>query len=313
MIKLIFLLFLIPSLIYGGVYFDGVDDYVGIPAGSSINLTTRLTLMCWANFKGENSKNTNQGCIAKGYPNKLQYTMGRYNTANGNYLFLGLNLNNTWGDVVVSSAVLKTNQWYFLAVTWDGTTAKAYINGNLDNSASASGTLTGDATTEGWIGAHRYGNSSWERTNGELSDVKVYNRALTQDEITTLYNGGNVTDGLICHWDFHEGTGLTLGDVVGSNDGTITGATWVIVEQDLVKGLGKTLTEAVNFTDILSRSWTLIRTLTEGIKMRDINNRSISRLLTDAINFVDAKAIFWKIFHGWRKKKSIDNTFWSRK
>ena len=190
------------------LYFDGVDDYVGIPAGSSINLTTRLTLMCWANFKGENSGNTNQGCIAKGYPNKLQYTMGRYNTANGNYLFLGLNLNNTWGDVVVSSAVLKTNQWYFLAVTWDGTTAKAYINGNLDNSASASGTLTGDATTEGWIGVHRYGASSWERINGEIVNAIIFNKALTQSEIKSAMSRYDFTDTYaVGIWRFDDNVG----------------------------------------------------------------------------------------------------------
>ena len=248
---------------------------------------------------------------------------------------------------LISSGVIEAGVWYFVTVGWDGSNAWIRVNGGTEYTVAVGNCdcstyriVLGENAAPGWFFGH-------------IADFRAYNKTLTQDEITTLYNGGNVTDGLIDHWDFHEESGSTLGDVVGSNDGTITGATWVIVGQNLVKGLGKTLTEAVNFADIYSRvwnsvktlteavnfadiysrvwnsvktlteavnftdipskSWTLIRTLTEGIKMRDINNRSISRLLTDAISFVDAKAIFWKIFHGWRKKKSIDNTFWSRK
>ncbi len=85
------------------------------------------------------------------------------------------------------------------------------------------------------IGARN--NNGVERfVNGQIDDFRIYNKALTEEEIGNLYNGQDITNGLVGHWKFDEGTGAIAGDSSGNNnDGTISGANWtegLTVKQD---------------------------------------------------------------------------------
>jgi hypothetical protein len=51
--------------------------------------------------------------------------------------------------------------------------------------------------------------------NGSFDDVRIYNRAITTDEISALYNMGGT--GLLSWWKMDEGTGSLLGDSSGNN------------------------------------------------------------------------------------------------
>ena len=92
-----------------------------------------------------------------------------------------------------------------------------------DSSLQTLFTATDENPTLSLVGAHMgtfySGAEYWD---GLIKDVKIWNLAKS---ISDVVNGE--TTGLINHWDFSDGSGLTLTDIVGSNDGTITGATWV--------------------------------------------------------------------------------------
>jgi hypothetical protein len=71
-------------------------------------------------------------------------------------------------------------QWYHLAVTYDGSMIYIYVNGSSDCSScslAATGTMSS-------ISSLSIGKSF----KGEIDEVRIYNRALSKDEITTLYN-----------------------------------------------------------------------------------------------------------------------------
>jgi hypothetical protein len=74
---------------------------------------------------------------------------------------------------------------------------------------------------------NEFGNSkySW---NGLIDDVRIYNRALSAEEVSKLYRGEWVSDtGLVGHWEMDEGHGGQVRDKSGNgNHGTIYGATW---------------------------------------------------------------------------------------
>ena len=53
-----------------------------------------------------------------------------------------------------------------------------------------------------------------------------WNRALTQVEITSIYNGGDVTSGMFAHYSMDEGTGSTTGDSINSYNATLYNCTW---------------------------------------------------------------------------------------
>ena len=71
--------------------------------------------------------------------------------------------------------------WTHVALTYDGTMLRLYVNGTEVASRTASGQITA-STSPLWIG----GNSPFgEYFAGLIDDVRVYNRALTQAEIQT--------------------------------------------------------------------------------------------------------------------------------
>ena len=75
------------------------------------------------------------------------------------------------------------NRWNHWAVTYDGTTLKIYRNSVLSSSSGATGNITNTTTSFIIGGQGGVGNPSME-----LSGLKVYNRALTADEISQNFN-----------------------------------------------------------------------------------------------------------------------------
>jgi hypothetical protein len=92
-----------------------------------------------------------------------------------------------WGGGVVCTATtlpLSATTWYHCAFTYDGTNSALYVNG-------VACTLTGVTTPQtGTPSIVRVGSwGSGEYFNGQIDDVRIYNRALTQAEITQVYRG----------------------------------------------------------------------------------------------------------------------------
>ena len=57
---------------------------------------------------------------------------------------------------------------------------------------------------------------------GLLDDARVYNVALTAQEVSSLFAGSNVTRGLVSRWAFNEGSGTVANDTGGgSNNATL--------------------------------------------------------------------------------------------
>ena len=82
---------------------------------------------------------------------------------------------------------LQVNTWYHVVVVFDETIDKVYfyINGSLQTEADQTYNMTAD---EGLL---RIGDSgASEFWDGLIDEVRVYNRALTADEVKRLYNMG---------------------------------------------------------------------------------------------------------------------------
>ncbi|HVX56191.1 MAG TPA: LamG domain-containing protein, partial [Candidatus Saccharimonadales bacterium] len=71
--------------------------------------------------------------------------------------------------------------WYLMVVTYDGTTAKLYVNGNLENS----GTGTVIAPTSGFQWGMIGGQENY---SGSMDDIRIYSRTLSATEVQALYN-----------------------------------------------------------------------------------------------------------------------------
>ncbi|MDP3723212.1 MAG: LamG-like jellyroll fold domain-containing protein [Candidatus Omnitrophota bacterium] len=88
-----------------------------------------------------------------------------------------------WG-VGTSSSNLPLNTWTHIVGTFDGSTFRLYFNGVANASGAGSlGALNNDPLTIGTAG-------SCAPFGGQLDEVGIWNRALSAEEIATLYNGG---------------------------------------------------------------------------------------------------------------------------
>ena len=83
---------------------------------------------------------------------------------------------------------MPQNTWSLAATVFDGFTAKVYLNGVLDGTASVS-TLPGDGSGPLRIGAR--GNDGGNLFNGDLDEVQIFDRALSASEVLGIYNAGN--------------------------------------------------------------------------------------------------------------------------
>ncbi len=129
--------------------------------------------------------------LAKEGDGKLSYWFGTcgvtaYGSQPGNFgLLLDRDGPYPWTLEDRNQGAVATEDWMHLASTWDGMTVRHYLNGDaLAETASFTGPIyVSDAFLD--IGA----NSLWESTafKGSIDDVRLYNYALSGEEVRALY------------------------------------------------------------------------------------------------------------------------------
>ena len=91
-------------------------------------------------------------------------------------------MNISWGNI------LTANQWTHLVYTWDGSTGKAYANGQLVNTVHATNpALNQDRDTGVAIGGHLY---LWAEGyfNGNIDEVMVFDTVLSDAQVNDIYS-----------------------------------------------------------------------------------------------------------------------------
>lgn len=84
-----------------------------------------------------------------------------------------------------SNTTVVTNKWYFIVSTIDGSKLSLYIDGTLDKSVAATPIAPASPITLG-----NYGGGPGYYLTGSLNDVRIFNRALTSQEIHQMYAEG---------------------------------------------------------------------------------------------------------------------------
>ncbi len=83
--------------------------------------------------------------------------------------------------------VIKYNQWSHLTGTFDGTNAKIYLNGRfLSERKAKKGSASISTQHRAYIGRYHEGNEG--RLSGNVDDARIYNRALSTEEVKALYD-----------------------------------------------------------------------------------------------------------------------------
>lgn len=198
--------------------FDGNDDYVEILNSASLSMTNQITIIAWVKYDNVTGK-TDQDIIINKESIPFEIAIGD----KGNLCFVNLNqcpyqyqyhLNWYLGNIAPLSDApdaewgwrhgagpIARGSWQHLALTYDGTQVRIFVNGQMANEYSIipSNTLMQTNSDPLWIGAR----SGYDSTNipdggtepagnsnfrGAIDEVKIYNIALTPEQITTDYS-----------------------------------------------------------------------------------------------------------------------------
>ncbi len=197
--------------------FDGIDDYVSIPHSSSLDATDELTILAWVKPHSF-TDSSYEGIVHKNYywdlSQKTSYGLCvNYNNSRPRFF---LSTDDGYGQSLIANTALVSNEWQHIAVTYRSGDARIFRNGSPDGSTtSITGTIltSDDPLTIGKRHSFYF--------DGEIDDVVVYKRALTEREVKNAYMK-------VGHWSMDKGSGITISDKsLCMNTGTVNGATWV--------------------------------------------------------------------------------------
>jgi len=158
--------------------FDGTSDYVNCGSDASLDLTSQMTLTVAVNasaMPGNMYVLTKQD-YGNGYI--LHYDIAYETTPGGG--FQTTNVTNTEFEFGTN---IQQNNWYIVSYTYDGSTERAYYNGELINSKAKTGAISTNASYDLHIGYR--GGGGWV---GQIALVHIHNTALTTPEIQQNYN-----------------------------------------------------------------------------------------------------------------------------
>jgi hypothetical protein len=218
--------------------FDGVNDYIEVQNSQNLNSQT-WTISTWINangyYFGNVFGNISYGnmIVGKGTDFNSGFYGLSYSSQSlkvGSYYGVGSQANGT-----ESTTNITLNNWINVIGTWDGVNMKIYVNGQLENSNSNFSNNPGINNENLFFGTMAQNNLYPYWLNGKIDDIGIWNRALTQQEITNMYTGvnysdtcnavsGSLTNGLVGYWPF---CGNANDDSGNGNNGVVNGATLV--------------------------------------------------------------------------------------
>jgi len=166
---------------FGAFEFSGsANDYILVEDSSSLDLTNNGTIEFWFKLNNKNSLTfLSKGWEADDNYNSFtinfnidatQWLKGTFGSGSDSQLFF------------ISYDTINTGQWYHVAVTWNGTKIVTYLNGAKKLTITQN-IIPYNSVYDLKIGTGVYGN-----LNGAIDDLLIFNRTLSEVEISDHYN-----------------------------------------------------------------------------------------------------------------------------
>jgi len=201
-----------------GLVFDGDDDYINLSTstGDELNPELAITLEAWVYLNEAPSATHTPFLIARLNCYALAIT-----SAGHAKMFLR-NDEGAWFEPTGSTTMVP-GRWYHLAATYDGASARIYLNGDQEDMETATDTMA--RTTLNMRLGGRNDTPNATNLNGIMDEVRMWDIARSEALIRSSMNQTipGTTAGLVGYWRFNETTGTNADceTPVYDNDGTL--------------------------------------------------------------------------------------------
>lgn len=203
--------------------FDGVDDVFTVKDNPLLKMTAAITVETWVKPISMSSTKDQDRLISK--DSNLEITLSTGDTG----CSFGSSGDVQWRMTIagvnrrICAGNLTLGQWHHIAGTYNGSKFALYIDGALAASTSRSG-LIGTNTTNLYVGNSKLGDHPF---NGDLRDVRIWNRALTASEIANQKDIALVGNesGLVAYYPLNKGSGQIGVDATVNGNSGVLGST----------------------------------------------------------------------------------------
>lgn len=170
--------------------FDGIDDSIVANIGSAI-VSNEYTFQCWIMFRNFDNDYP-QIIIGENNYVSLGANGPAYGDDQGKISFYQNDSPGPLNRIVepINSNKINTNIFYNITIVKGATNACLYMNGTLQVETTVQHNPIVQGTTLFFGGFDRVQNSM----NGVIDDVRIYDRALSADEVTRLHAVTTPTD-----------------------------------------------------------------------------------------------------------------------
>ena len=163
---------------YGNaVNFDGTNDRIDVADSSSLDLRSGMTLEAWVRPTASSGYRT---VILKEVPGELAYALYAADSDHSSRPsgWARISSSSSYAD---GTGALPLSVWSHIAVTFDGSSLRMYVNGALTRTTAVSGSMVVSS-----MPLRIGGNTIWgEYFRGQIDEVRVYNRVLPASDIQT--------------------------------------------------------------------------------------------------------------------------------
>ena len=177
---------------YSAYYFDGINNKITC-SSNNFGVTLKVSISAWI----KTDSGDLPALIVKYDPNEDKGYVLRLRDI-GNASIEGRDGNGIFISTTSSSS-LYDGKWHHLVGIIDSNIWSIWVDGNLDNQYDSYNYFVDLQTTTaslifGALSIPAFGN--YRYFNGSIDDIRIYNRALTPDEINELYNEvtNNISD-----------------------------------------------------------------------------------------------------------------------
>ena len=178
----------VPNSAYS---FDGIDDYVQVPHDEALNLEANFSISLWTEVSDAQEAENGINDIlrkwsgnAEGYPFGISYLNPLADDAKEDKILYARYDSQLCGNILETHSTSVTNNTFIhIVMVKEGDKVRHYLNNQMIAEVTDPSTCTTANTADMTIGCR--GNLV-RFFKGKIDDIRIYNRALTENEVTQL-------------------------------------------------------------------------------------------------------------------------------